>query len=139
MMNEDSKELCLERLDKTINNFLQGTCDDKDSNIIALLEKIIVVEKETATANILFNMLKENYFQSDSATINFVNKMYEFDTETLSSYMNIYLEQLYEGETKEEEIAEDLQEMFILLRQINPTLCDIFEHKRLSYKEHSRL
>lgn len=139
MMNKDSKELCLERLDKTINNFLQGTCDEKDSNIIALLEKIIVVEKETATANILFNMLKENYFQSDSATSNFVNKMYEFDTETLSSYMNIYLEQLYEGETKEKEITEDLQKMLSLLKQINPILCDIFEHKRLSYKEHSRL
>lgn len=139
MMNKDSKELCLERLDKTINNFLQGTCDKKDSNIIALLEKIIVVEKETATANILFNMLKENYFQSDSATSNFVNKMYEFDTETLSSYMNIYLEQLYEGETKEKEITEDLQKMLSLLKQINPILCDIFEHKRLSYKEHSRL
>lgn len=138
-MSEDSKELCLKKLDKTINNFLQGTCDEQDSNIIALLEKIIVVEKETATSNILFNMLKENYFQSDSATINFVNKMYEFDVETLSSYMDIYLEQLYEGETNEEEITEDLQEMYSLLKQINPLLCNIFEHKKLSYKEHSRL
>lgn len=138
-MSEDSKELCLEKLDKTINNFLQGTCDVQDSNIIALLEKIIVVEKETATSNILFNMLKENYFQSDSATINFVNKMYEFDVETLSSYMDIYLEQLYEGETNEEEITEDLQEMYSLLKQINPLLCNIFEHKKLLYNEHSRL
>lgn len=138
-MSEDSKELCLKKLDKTINNFLQGTCDEQDSNIIALLEKIIVVEKETATSNILFNMLKENYFQSDSATINFVNKMYEFDVETLSSYMNIYLEQLYEGETNEEEITEDLQEMYSLLKQINPLLCNIFEHKKLLYNEHSRL
>lgn len=138
-MSEDSKELCLEKLDKTINSFLQGTCDEQDSNIIALLGKIIVVEKETATSNILFNMLKENYFQSDSATINFVNKMYEFDVETLSSYMNIYLEQLYEGETNEEEINEDLKEMLGLFKRINPVLCNIFEHKKLSYKEHSRL
>lgn len=138
-MTEDTKENIMAKLEKSIENFLQGTANNQERNVMELLAKIIVVEKETATATILFNMLKENYFQSDSATVNFVNKLYEFDKEILDVYMNIYLEQLYSGETNNEEITKDLKEMFQLLNQIDPNLCGILEQKNQSYKEHSQL
>lgn len=138
-MTEDAKENIMTKLEKSIENFLQGTANNQEHNVMELLAKIIVVEKETATATILFNMLKENYFQSDSATVNFVNKLYEFDKEILDVYMNIYLEQLYSGETNNEEITKDLKEMLQLLNQIDPNLCKILEQKNQSYKEHSQL
>ncbi len=134
-MIENNKERCLAQLEKSIDNFLQGNCDEQEHNIMTLLSKIIVVEKETATANILFNMLKENYFQSDSATVDFVNKLYVFDVKILDVYMNIYLEQLYASETNDAEINKDLQEMSQLLKKINPDLCTILEQKKLSYKK----
>ncbi len=134
-MIENNKERCLAQLEKSIDNFLQGNCDEQERNIMTLLSKIIVVEKETATANILFNMLKENYFQSDSATVDFVNKLYVFDVKILDVYMNIYLEQLYASETNDAEINKDLQEMSQLLKKINPDLCTILEQKKLSYKK----
>ncbi len=134
-MIENNKERCLAQLEKSIDNFLQGNCDEQERNIMTLLSKIIVVEKETATANILFNMLKENYFQSDSATVDFVNKLYVFDVKILDVYMNIYLEQLYASETNDAEINKDLQEMLQLLKKINPDLCTILEQKKLSYKK----
>lgn len=138
-MTEDAKENIMTKLEKSIENFLQGTANNQEHNVMELLAKIIVVEKETATATILFNMLKENYFQSDSATVNFVNKLYEFDKEILDVYMNIYLEQLYSGETSSEEITKDLKEMLQLLNQIDPHLCKVLEQKNQSYIEHSQL
>lgn len=138
-MTEDTKENVLAQLDKSIEKFLQGDLDNNECNVMELLSKIIVVEKETATATILFNMLKENYFESDSATVNFVNKLYEFDEDILDIYMNIYLEQLYEGETNSEEITKDLQDMLQLFNKIDPKLCAILEQKNQSYKKDSEL
>lgn len=125
----DNKKICIEKLDKTTNNFLNNICSDIDNNIINLLKEIIVVEKETISGEKLFNQLKENYFENDEATSNFVNNLYNYDLNTISDYLDIYIEQAYENEMDENYINEKIYTITNILRNINPELVILLEEK----------
>lgn len=125
----DNKRICLKKLDETSNNFLNDKCSELDKNIINLLKEIIVVEKETISSEKLFNQLKENYFENDEATINFVNNLYNYDLNTISDYLDIYIEQAYENEMDENYINEKIYTITSILRNINPELVILLEEK----------
>lgn len=125
----DNKVACLEKLKETSNNFLNNTCNEKDTNIINLLREIIVVEKETISAEKLFNQLKENYFENDDSTSMFVNKLYNYDYKTISDYLDIYLEQAYENEINENYINEKIYKITDILKNIDPELVILLEEK----------
>jgi len=125
----DNKRICLKKLEETSNNFLNDKCSELDKNIINLLKEIIVVEKETISSEKLFNQLKENYFENDEATINFVNNLYNYDLNTISDYLDIYIEQAYENEMDENYINEKIYTITSILRNINPELVILLEEK----------
>lgn len=125
----DNKKTCLERLEQTSTNFLTDNLTDDDKNIIDLLSEIIVVEKETISADRLFNQLKENYFESDDATITFIDNLYDYNIDTLSDYLDIYIEQAYENEMDENYINEKIYRITDILRRIKPELVILLEQK----------
>lgn len=125
----DNKNSCLEKLQETSNNFLNNKCNDRDTNIINLLKEIIVVEKETISAENLFNQLKENYFENDVTTSNFVNNLYNYDLKTISDYLDIYMEQAYENEIDENYINEKIYKITDILRNIDSELVILLEEK----------
>ena len=124
-----NKESCLKKLDSTSNNFLNNNCSDKDKNIVDLLKEIIVVEKETISGEKIYNQLKESYFENDDSTSNFVNNLYNYDLNTISEYLDIYMEQAYENEMDENYINEKIYNITNILRNINPELVILLEEK----------
>ncbi len=124
-----NKESCLKKLESTSNNFLNDTCSDKDKNILDLLKEIIVVEKETISGENIYNQLKENYFENDDSTSNFVNNLYNYDLNTISDYLDIYMEQAYENEMDENYINEKIYNITTILKNINPELVILLEEK----------
>ena len=124
-----NKESCLKKLESTSNNFLNDTCSDKDKNILDLLKEIIVVEKETISGKNIYNQLKESYFENDDSTSNFVNNLYNYDLNTISDYLDIYVEQAYENEMDENYINEKIYNITNILRNINPELVILLEEK----------
>ena len=124
-----NKESCLKKLESTSNNFLNDTCSDKDKNILDLLKEIIVVEKETISGENIYNQLKESYFENDDSTSNFVNNLYNYDLNTISDYLDIYVEQAYENEMDENYINEKIYNITNILRNINPELVILLEEK----------
>ena len=125
----NNKKICLEKLEETSNNFLNDKCTDLDSNIVDLLKEIIVVEKETISSEKIFNQLKENYFENDDATSNFVNNLYNYDLNTISDYLDIYMEQAYENEMDENYINEKIYTITSILKRINSELIILLEEK----------
>lgn len=124
-----NKESCLKKLESTSNNFLNDTCSDKDKNILDLLKEIIVVEKETISGENIYNQLKESYFENDDSTSNFVNNLYNYDLNTISDYLDIYVEQAYENEMDENYINEKIYNITTILKNINPELVILLEEK----------
>ena len=120
---------CMDKLEKLSNDFLINNLDEKESNIVNLLSEIIVVEKETISAEKLFNQLKENYFESDDATALFINKLYDYDTDTINEYLDIYIEEAYEDELTENDINNKISRITDLVRNINPELVILLEEK----------
>lgn len=125
----NNKKICLEKLEETSNNFLNDKCNDLDRNIVDLLKEIIVVEKETISSEKIFNQLKENYFENDDATSNFVNNLYNYDLNTISDYLDIYMEQAYENEMDENYINEKIYTITSILKRINSELIILLEEK----------
>ena len=125
----NNKKICLEKLEETSNNFLNDKCTDLDRNIVDLLKEIIVVEKETISSEKIFNQLKENYFENDDATSNFVNNLYNYDLNTISDYLDIYMEQAYENEMDENYINEKIYTITSILKRINSELIILLEEK----------
>ena len=124
-----NKESCLKKLESTSNNFLNDTCSDKDKNILDLLKEIIVVEKESISGENIYNQLKESYFENDDSTSNFVNNLYNYDLNTISDYLDIYVEQAYENEMDENYINEKIYNITTILKNINPELVILLEEK----------
>lgn len=124
-----NKESCLKKLESTSNNFLNDNCSDKDKNILDLLKEIIVVEKETISGENIYNQLKESYFENDDSTSNFVNNLYNYDLNTISDYLDIYVEQAYENEMDENYINEKIYNITTILKNINPELVILLEEK----------
>ena len=120
---------CMEKLERLSENFLIGKLDEKEKNIVDLLSEIIVVEKETISGEKLFNQLKENYFESDEATALFINKLYDYDINTISEYLDIYIEEAYEDEITEDDINNKISKITNLVRNINPELVILLERK----------
>lgn len=120
---------CMEKLNKLSEDFLADTLDEKETNIVNLLSEIIVVEKETICAEKLFNQLKESYFESDEATALFINKLYEYDVDTISDYLDIYIEQAYEDELTDDDINNKISIITSLIRNIKPELVILLEEK----------
>ena len=88
-----------------------------------------VVEKETISSEKIFNQLKENYFENDDATSNFVNNLYNYDLNTISDYLDIYMEQAYENEMDENYINEKIYTITSILKRINSELIILLEEK----------
>lgn len=120
---------CMEKLERLSENFLIGKLDEKEKNIVDLLSEIIVVEKETISGEKLFNQLKENYFESDEATALFINKLYDYDINTISEYLDIYIEEAYEDEITEDDINNKISKITNLVRNINPEFVILLERK----------
>ena len=129
----------IEKLNKTINNYKNSTCDMNDTIIIELLKGIAVLEKETATGDIIFNLLKENYFSNELLTANFIDNLYKYEESTLSTYFDIYLEQVYENIITPEEITNYVNNMRGLITQINSNLVSVFNEKLSNYNTSFKL
>jgi len=125
---------CMEKLERLSNNFLAGQLDEKEKNIVNLLSEIIVVEKETICAEKLFNQLKESYLESDEATALFINKLYEYDVDAISEYLDIYIEQAYEDELTDDDINNKISTITNLIRNIKPELVVLLEEKLTNMK-----
>lgn len=126
---------CMDKLERLSDDFLIDSCDEVETNIINLLNEIIVVEKETISSEKLFNQLKENYFESDESTALFINKLYDYDIDTISEYLDIYIEEAYAGELTENDINEKIYKLTDLMRQIKPELVILLEEKLTNTKE----
>lgn len=126
---------CMDKLERLSDNFLVGSLDEVEANIINLLNEIIVVEKETISAEKIFNQLKENYFESDEATASFINKLYDYDIDTISEYLDIYIEEAYEDELTETDINNRIYKITDIVRQIKPELVILLEEKLTNVKE----
>ena len=123
------KEKSLKKLQATVDNYLNDKCNDNDNHIIALLREIMVVEKEYISGEILFNQLKESYFDSDDAASSFIEKLYDYDTEALETYIDIYLERAYEDEMDDTNINDKIIKLNNLLISINPELTILLDKK----------
>lgn len=123
------KEKCLDKLNELSNNFLNNTMNDTEKNFIALLKEIIVVEKETISADRLFNQLKGSYFESDELTCNFINGLYNLDVDSIKTYIDIYVEQAYEGEMTDNDVNEKINNLNNILVSINPEYVALIETK----------
>lgn len=129
----------IEKLNNTIDKFKTNNCEQNDMIIIELLKGITVVEKESASGEVIFYLLKGNYFQSDLATAQFVNNLYIYDVVTLNTYFDIYLEQVYENELTQDAIVNNINYMRSLITKINSDLLSIFNEKLASYNEAFKL
>lgn len=123
------KEKCLKKLEETFNNYLNDKCNNDDTIIINLLSEIIVVEKEYLDGEKLFNQLKENYFENDDTTSSFVMGLYNYDNNTIETYIDIYLEQVYESELNDDDINNKIIKLNDLLININPEYAIVIEKK----------
>lgn len=123
------KEKCLEKLQGTFNNYLDDKCNTDDTNIINLLKEIIVVEKEYLDGEKLFNQLKESYFGNDDTAASFVMGLYDYNKETIETYIDIYLEQAYESEMNDNDINNKIIKLNNLLTNINPEFVMLIETK----------
>lgn len=123
------KEKCLKKLEETFNNYLNDKCNNDDTIIINLLSEIIVVEKEYLDGEKLFNQLKESYFENDDTTSSFVMGLYNYDNNTIETYIDIYLEQVYESELNDDDINNKIIKLNNLLININPEYAIVIEKK----------
>lgn len=115
-------ELCMNNLEKTTQNFLNNTMDEQDKKIVELLKGIIVIEKETITKERLYNQLKENYLDSDEQTIDFINKLYSFDYDTICELINMFIDELNSENLTKDEIDSKVNELVPILNSINSEL-----------------
>lgn len=115
-------ELCMSNLEKTTQNFLNNTMDEQDKKIVELLKGIIVIEKETITKERLYNQLKENYLDSDEQTIDFINKLYSFDYDTICELINMFIDELNSENLTKDEIDSKVNELVPILNSINSEL-----------------
>lgn len=120
---------CKDNLDTIINDFKHDNLDDKDKIFIELLAGITIVEKESADADKIFNMLKINYFQSDLMTAHFVNGLYSHDDKILDEYLNIYLEQVIENELTQNDIQNKINYIKNIFQIIKPDLLESIDNK----------
>ena len=116
------KDICMSNLEKTTQNFLNDTLDSQDEKIVELLKGVIVIEKETITSERLYNQLKENYLDSDEQTIEFVNKLYMFDNDTIRELLGMIVDELNNENLTQEEIDIKVNELIPTLNSINPEL-----------------
>ena len=116
------KETCMSNLERTTQNFLNDTLDSRDEKIVELLKGVIVIEKETITSERLYNQLKENYLDSDEQTIDFVNKLYMFDNDTICELLGMIVDELNNENLTQEEIDSKVNELIPTLNSINPEL-----------------
>ena len=123
------KEKCLEKLQTTVDNYLNDNLSEIDKHIVSLLREIMVVEKEYISGEIVFNQLKESYFDTDEVTANFVDKLYELDKDALETYIDIYLEKTYEDEMKDTDTNDNVIKLNNLLISINPELALLVDKK----------
>lgn len=126
---ENMKDKCLELLNKLSTSFLSNELNEKEDSIIKLLKEIIVVEKETVSGEKLFNQLKENYFESDEQTINFINGLFNYNVDTINLYIDIYLEQAYNNEMNDNDINNKILNINNILLSINPEFVLLLENK----------
>ena len=120
---------CKGNLDTIINDFKYDNLDDKDKIFIELLAGITIVEKESADADKIFNMLKINYFQSDLMTARFVNGLYSHDDKILDEYLDIYLEQVIENEVTQNDIQNKINYIKNIFQIIKPNLLESIDNK----------
>lgn len=123
----------LNMLKDTLNRFEKDILNDNDKVILELLNNIIVVEKETATPEVVFMQLKESYFQSDLVTANFIQNMYGHDAKTLETYLDICLEQASENALDIEDFNEKVSSIRDLLKKISPDILEQFDKKVVQY------
>ena len=123
------KEKSLEKLQATVDNYLSDNLNELDKHIISLLKEIMVVEKEYISGEIIFNQLKESYFDTDEVTANFVDKLYNLENEALETYIDIYLEETYEDEMKDTDTNDKIIKLNNLLIEINPELTVLVDKK----------
>jgi len=116
------KDICMSNLEKTAQNFLNDCLDEQDKKIVELLKGVIVIEKETITSERLYNQLKENYLGADEQTIEFVNKLYMFDFDTICELLNMIVDELNNENLTQEEIDNKVNELIPTLNSINPEL-----------------
>ncbi len=126
---ENMKDKCLELLNKLSTSFLSNELNEKEDSIIKLLKEIIVVEKETVSGEKIFNQLKENYFESDEQTINFINGLFNYNVDTINLYIDIYLEQAYNNEMNDNDINNKILNINNILLSINPEFVLLLENK----------
>lgn len=126
---EIMKDKCLELLNKLSTSFLSNELNEKEDSIIKLLKEIIVVEKETVSGEKIFNQLKENYFESDEQTINFINGLFNYNIDTINLYIDIYLEQAYNNEMNDNDINNKILNINNILLSINPEFVLLLENK----------
>lgn len=126
---ENMKDKCLELLNKLSTSFLNNELNEKEDSIIKLLKEIIVVEKETVSGEKIFNQLKENYFESDEQTINFINGLFNYNIDTINLYIDIYLEQAYNNEMNDNDINNKILNINNILLSINPEFVLLLENK----------
>jgi len=112
----------MSNLEKTAQNFLNDCLDEQDKKIVELLKGVIVIEKETITSERLYNQLKENYLGADEQTIEFVNKLYMFDFDTICELLNMIVDELNNENLTQEEIDNKVNELIPTLNSINPEL-----------------
>lgn len=123
------KDKCMSNLEKTTQNFLNNCLDEQDKKIVELLNGVIVIEKETITSERLYNQLKENYLGTDEQTIEFVNKLYMFDFDTICELINMTVDELNNENLSQEEINYKVNELISTLDSINPELSNILRQK----------
>ena len=122
-------DICMSNLEKTTNNFLNDCLDEQDKKIVELLKGVIVIEKETITSERLYNQLKENYLGTDEQTIEFVNKLYMFDFDTICELINMIVDELNNENMTQEEINNKVNELIPTLNSINLELVNILNEK----------
>lgn len=120
---------CKGNLDTIINDFKYDNLDDKDKIFIKLLAGITIVEKDSADADKIFNMLKINYFQNDLMTAHFVNGLYSHDDKILDEYLDIYIEQVIENEITQNDIQSKINYIKNIFQIIKPDLLESIDNK----------
>lgn len=133
MTKEQFISECYKVLEKFVNNFKNNSMDDRDICLYEFLKEIIVVEESTISSEVLFNQLKENYFQTDLATSLFIIKLYTKKEDTIFEYLDIYLEQNVENSIDFEDMKKNNDKMRNFLINKFPNLIDEFDHKAAKY------
>lgn len=133
MTKEQFISECYIVLDRFVNNFKNNSMDDRDICLYEFLKEIIVVEKSTISSEVLFNQLKENYFQTDLATSLFIIKLYTKKQDTIFEYFDIYLEQNVENSIDYEDMKKNKEKMRNFLINKFPNLIDEFDYKAAKY------